>query len=112
MHLRRDHDKHEPEYFAAARDLSDHDLAGFTEADFLEVRVGPSAYGIHLFGKVRIPALPENGPAYLHFRAFTDGPGMGSKLHSIHTEEKEGEGGDKTYRAIFTKQDPLKWFQT
>ncbi|KAH8883959.1 hypothetical protein GQ53DRAFT_752499 [Thozetella sp. PMI_491] len=113
VHLRHDHDKHEPEYFAAVRDLSDHDLAGFTEADFVEVRVGRSAYGVHLFGKVRIPALPDSGPAYIHFRAFTDGPeGEPAKLHSIHTEEKEHESGDKTYRAIFTKKDPLEWFDT
>jgi hypothetical protein len=75
------------------------------------VRVAVSAYGIHLFGKLRIPALPDSGPAYIHFRMFVAG-GEPATLHSIHTEEKEVDGGDKTYRAIFTGDDPLEWFDT
>lgn len=80
--------------------------------DFQEVRVAVSAYGIHLFGKVRIPAMPESGPAYIHFRAFTGGPDDEAKLHSIHTEEREESGGGKTFRAIFSENDPLEWFDT
>lgn len=71
-----------------------------------------SAYGIHLFGKVRIPALPESGPAFIHVRIFIGGEEEGAKLHSIHTEEKDEEGGGKTYRAIFTNSDELEWFDT
>jgi hypothetical protein len=104
--------EHEPEYFATVEHLSDSQLAGFSVDDFKEVRVAGSAYGIHLFGKVRIPALPEDGPAYIHFRAFTSGPGEEVKLHSIHTEEKEEQGGGRTFRAIFTAHDPLEWFDT
>ena len=94
--------------------MSDQELAGFSDDDFKEVRVGVSAYGIHLFGKVKIPALPESGPSYIHFRAFTTGSDDGdvSKLHSIHTEEKDDGSGGTKYRAIFTKNDPLEWFDT
>ena len=79
------------------------------------MRVAPSAYGVHLFGKLRIPALPDSGPAYVHFRAFDGDPkagGAGSKLHSIHTEDKERPDGHHSHRAIFTKDDPLEWFDT
>ncbi|VBB72756.1 Putative protein of unknown function [Podospora comata] len=112
VHIRHEHDKHEPEYFAATEHLSDAELAGFTLDDFQQVRVAVSAYGIHIFGKVRIPALPDDGPAYIHFRAFTGGPDDEAKLHSIHTEDKEEPDGGHTFRAIFTKNDPLEWFDT
>ncbi len=95
-----------------ARDLSDNELAGFTEHDFVLVRVAPSSYGIHLFGKLRIPALPDSGPAYIHFRAFTDGPDRGAKLHSIHTEEKGEDGSPKTFKTFFTKGDAIGWFDS
>lgn len=71
-----------------------------------------SAYGVHLFGKLRIPAMPESGPAYVHIRLFVMGGEEPAKLHSIHTEEKEEEGGSKTFRAIFTKDDKLEWFDS
>ncbi len=74
------------------------------------MRVAQSAYGIHLLGKVRLPAMPDDGPAYLHVRVFvSDEP---AKLHSIHTEEREGPDGEKRYRAIFAKDDALEWFDT
>jgi len=75
--------EHEPEYFAAVEHLSDAQLAGFSVDDLREVRVAVSAYGLHLFGKVRIPSLPDEGPAYIHFRAFTGGPDDQATLHSI-----------------------------
>lgn len=103
--------EHEKEYFAAVDHLSDSELAGFGVDDFREVRVAVTAYGIILFGKIRIPAMPEDGPAYIHFRAFTGGPDDEAKLHSIHTEEKDFDG-DRKYRAIFTANDPLEWFDT
>lgn len=92
--------------------LDDHELAGFGAEDFVKVRVAISAYGIHLVGKVRIPAMPDSGPAYIHFRVFVAGGDEPAKLHCIHTEEKDEAGGGKTYRAIFTKEDPLEWFDT
>ena len=73
------------EYFAAVEHLSDAELAGFAIDDLHQVRVAVSAYGIHVFGKLRIPALPDDGPAYIHFRAFTSGPDDDAKLHSIRT---------------------------
>lgn len=111
IHIRHQHDKHEPEYFAAVKHLSDNELVSFGVDDFKEVRVAPSAYGFHLFGKVLIPAI-EEGPAYIHVRFFTAGPEREAKLHSIHTEEKPDDGGGSTFRAIFSKDDPLEWFDT
>lgn len=76
-----------------------------------EVRVASSAYGMHLFGKVKLEKL-EDG--YIQFRAFVPNAGNSEvvKLHCIHTEEKGAEGGDKKYRAIFGKDDVLEWFDT
>ncbi|KAI1744052.1 hypothetical protein F4680DRAFT_444085 [Xylaria scruposa] len=110
LHLKHTYLKHEPEYFAAVQDLSDSDLTAFSNADVESVRVAQSAYGIHLIGKIRIPAMPDSGPAYLHVRVFvSDEP---AKLHCIHTEEREEPDGGKRYRAIFTKDDALEWFDT
>ncbi|KAL1883858.1 hypothetical protein VTK73DRAFT_7646 [Phialemonium thermophilum] len=115
VHLRHQYNKHEPEYFAAVSDLSDSDLTSFTDADFDLVRVATSAYGLHLLGRVRLPAIrgaDSGAPAYIHFRIFSPGPDEPASLHSIHTEEKEQPGHGFTYRAIFTKNDPLEWFST
>lgn len=98
--------------------LSDSDLTSFIVDDLESVRVAISAYGLHLFGKVRIPAV-EN--AYIHVRIFgsaedgTDGSSADEReysLHSIHTEEVIKEDGDRVYRAIFGGNDELKWFDT
>ena len=91
--------------------LEDHQLTDFSEADLVLVRVATSAYGIHLFNKLRIPAMPESGPAFVHFRIFI-ASGEPPKMHSIHTEEKEDADGSKSYRAIFTNDDELEWFET
>jgi len=76
------------------------------------VRVAQTAYGVIIFGKLRIPAAPESGPSYIHFRAFDGGPNSEHKFHSFYTEEKEDESGGKTYRAIFTQKDELDWFDS
>ncbi|KAF3764896.1 hypothetical protein M406DRAFT_70589 [Cryphonectria parasitica EP155] len=111
IHLRHDHDKHEKEYFQAVAHLSDDELTGFTADDFDLVRVGPSAYGIHIFGRVKIPALSEDGPCYVFFRLCDKGKEEAATFHSFHTEEAPdtANGGFK-YRAIFTKDDPIEWF--
>ncbi|KAI1197934.1 hypothetical protein F5X97DRAFT_164930 [Nemania serpens] len=107
LHLKHTYLKHEPEYFAAVQHLSDSDLTSFGSADFESVRVAQSAYGIHLLGNVRIPAAPDS---YLHVRIFvSDEP---AKLHCIHTEERDESDGGKRFRAIFTKDDALEWFDT
>lgn len=116
LHMKHTYLKHEPEYFAAVQHLSDTELTSFTSSDLEQVRVGMSAYGLHLFGKVRIPAASDSGPAYIHARLFIGGdghdePGV-AKLHSIHTEDLEESDGNHKYRAIFTKDDPLEWFDT
>ena len=87
--------------------------------DHLEsVRVAASAYGLHLFGKLRIPA---SNNAYIHVRVFgsakdgTDGSSTDDreyKLHSIHTEEIIENDDNRLYRAIFGKDDALEWFDT
>ncbi|KAF1940595.1 hypothetical protein EJ02DRAFT_435472 [Clathrospora elynae] len=116
--LRRDHDKHEPEYFRAVHGVSDTDLASFSASDLYSVRVASSAYGLHLFGKVRIPTVAN---AYVYIRVFgsakdgTDGSSLVEReyrLHSIHTEEVVKDDGDRVYRAIFGKDDALEWFDT
>jgi hypothetical protein len=110
--------EHEPEYFRAVKHLSDADLVSFTADDLESVRVAITAYGLHLFGKVRLPAL-HNG--YIHIRIFgaardgTDGSSLDEReysLHSIHTEEVIKEDGDRVYRAIFDRDDELEWFET
>ncbi|KAI9827551.1 MAG: hypothetical protein M1832_004901 [Thelocarpon impressellum] len=116
IHARKSHDKHEPEYFSSVSSLSDAQLSTFSEDDLKLVRVGTSAYGLHLFGKVR---LPETSGGYIHFRAFVGGNVAGDatdnktvNLHCIHTEETEDKAGGKKYRAIFTEGDALEWFDT
>ncbi|CAL3963596.1 unnamed protein product [Diplocarpon coronariae] len=119
QHMRHEMTKHEPEYFAAVKNLSDKQLTTFSSDDLKEVRVASSAYGLHLFGKV---LLPESDPShsypekasdkYFHFRAFIPGDASSAQLHSIHTEEVEKPDGDRVYRAIFSLKDPLEWFDT
>ena len=110
--------EHEPEYFRAVQDVSDSDLASFSASDLESVCVASSAYGLHLFGKVKIPTLDN---AYIHIRIFgnakdgTDGSSLDEReysLHSIHTEEVIKDDGDRVYRAIFGKNDALEWFDT
>jgi hypothetical protein len=93
-------------------------VTSFTADDLESVRVAVTAYGLHLFGKVKLPAL-ENG--YIHIRIFgsakegTDGSSLDEReysLHSIHTEEVVKEDGDRVYRAVFGKEDELVWFET
>jgi hypothetical protein len=110
--------EHEPEYFRAAKHVSDSDLTSFTSRDLESVRVANSAYGLHLFGKVRLPAIDDG---YIHVRVFgsakdgTDGSSIDEReysLHSIHTEEVIKEDGDRVYRAILSRSDKLEWFDT
>ena len=110
--------EHEPEYFRAVQEVSDSDLASFSASDLESVRVASSAYGLHLFGKVKLPAVDN---AYIHVRIFgnakdgTDGSSLDEReysLHSIHTEEVIKDDGDRVYRAIFGKNDALEWFET
>lgn len=89
--------------------LSDDQLADFSTGDVTGVRVGKTAYGIHIFAKLRLPA---SSGSFIHFRVFVAGGDEPPKLHSIHTEEKDDGSGGKTYRAIFGEGDELEWFDT
>ncbi|KAH8645482.1 hypothetical protein BX600DRAFT_519493 [Xylariales sp. PMI_506] len=113
---RHDSARHELPYFASAAHLADAQLTAFAADDFELVRHAQVAYGHILFGKLRVPALAEAGtPAcYLHFRAFEPEPGTEKRaeIHSIHTERLEEPDGGFRYRALFTKEDPLEWFDT
>lgn len=121
QHLRHEYNKHEPAYFHAVKNLSDEQLTTFSSDDLKEVRVGTSAYGMHLFGKVLLPesdpshAYPEKpSDAYFMFRAFVPNPSDSetTKFHCIHTEEIDKEDGSKDFRAIFFQNDKLEWFDT
>ena len=94
--------------------MSDHELASFSADDLVLVRVATTAYGLILFGKLRIPAVAsggdENTPAYVHFRAFSEGPEQPALFHSFHTADIEDADGHKTFRTLFTFDEPLVWF--
>lgn len=115
VYLRHQHDKHEPSYFVAVSSLSDDELTSFDESDLVAVRAGSVAYGVIVFGKVRIPKS-EGG--FVHVRWFgggadTDGDGdveKAYKFHSVYTEEKEWSHGVKTFRAIMEEGDELQFF--
>ncbi|KAK7970215.1 hypothetical protein PG996_001351 [Apiospora saccharicola] len=114
IHERKDKAKHELPYFEAIAHLSNEDLTAFTVDDFVSVRHAEVAYGHILFGKLRIPAMPETGPCYIHFRAFEPGPeeGKTAEVHSLHTIRAELPDGGFSYKAVFAKDDPLEWFDT
>ena len=84
------------------------------------MRVATSAYGLHLFAKVKLRCVADDD-RYIHVRIFgaaregTDGSSPEERvysLHSIHTEEVVREDGDRVYRAVFGKEDALEWFDT
>lgn len=92
--------------------MGDHELTAFAAHDFVLVRVAATAYGLILFGKLRIPALAKGGdaPAFVHFRAFSEGPDQEAKFHSFHTADTEDAEGHKSFRSLFTEAEPLEWF--
>jgi len=115
--LRHKHDKHEPQYFKSVSHLSDQELTSFTEKDLVAVRSGKVAYGVIVFGKVRIPALSG---AYVFVRWFVGGvehdhegivdkEGVEYRFHSIYTEEKKLDDGLE-FRAIMGEKDELEFF--
>jgi len=110
QHLRHETNKHEPQYFAAVQNLSDKQLTNFSSNDLEEVRVATSAYGMHLFGKVLIPDSEKGSDAYFHFRTFVPGGAETARLHCIQMQQIDEANGDKNFKAIFSKNDPLEWF--
>src|SRR5947207_281025 len=106
--LRHKHDKHAPEYFEDVADLSDADLAAFDENDLVTVRAGRVAYGVIVFGKVRLPKV--NG-GYLFVRWFAggedyDGDGKVEReeaeyrFHSFYTEDLGDGATGRRFRGI------------
>jgi hypothetical protein len=121
IHLRHNHDKHEPEYFSSVASLSDPQLASFDESDLVAVRAGRVAYGVIIFGKVRL----QSPGKYVFVRWFVggedeDGDGkveadegeVEYKFHSFYTEEKSEADADGStmYRAIMGEHDELFFF--
>ncbi|KAK0552335.1 vacuolar protein sorting/targeting protein PEP1 [Tilletia horrida] len=120
--LRRDWNKHEPRMWAATEGLSDEELTNWTaEKDLVGTRAGAVAYGVIIFGRIRIPALSKSG--YVFVRIFDPSDEAKSdrdvEFHSIFTNEirnpatahevgKENDIID--YRAIQTDEDKLEFF--
>jgi len=109
-------DKHEPRMWSRAAHLSDHELTSFNiENDLVEIRSGPTSYGVIIFGKIRIPAVrDEKGEGFVHVRIH-DPPNRGTedvRFHSIFTEEirPDEETPPTGYCAIQTDNKPLEFF--
>jgi hypothetical protein len=114
--IRHKHDVHEPQYFAAVSGLTDEELIAFSEKDLIAVRAGNVAYGLIVFGKVRIPAKARLVGAVeqcIWVRWFVGGgdeDGDGEvekevKFHSIYTEEKDDPEGGRSYRAVMSESE-------
>lgn len=108
--------KHEPRMWSRATELSDHELTAFSiESDLVLVRSAASSYGNIILGKIRIPAIrDEYGEGYIHVRIH-DPPNRGVEdvlFHSLFTDEgnRNADGHPTTWRAIQTKDVPLKFF--
>jgi coproporphyrinogen III oxidase len=70
------------------------------------------AYGVIIFGKVRISSAPGK---YIFVRWFGGGEDSDPseteyKFHSIYTEEKLGPNGSRAYRAVMEDSDELFFF--
>jgi hypothetical protein len=48
--------------------------------------------------------------AYFMFRAFIPGDAETATLHCIRLQETEMPDGDKVFKAIFSQDDKLEWF--
>ncbi|KAF2664656.1 hypothetical protein BT63DRAFT_406728 [Microthyrium microscopicum] len=112
VHMRHSYDKHEPGYFAGVSGTSDDELTSFDETDLVAVRAGQVAYGVIIFGKVKLPSSPGQ---YVFVRWFGGGEESKSgekdyKFHSIYTEEKDDADGGKSFRAIMGDEDELFFF--
>jgi hypothetical protein len=56
--------------WARAAGISDHDLVNFDiKKELVEVRAGPTAYGVIILGKIRLPAVNDDlGEGFVHVR--------------------------------------------
>lgn len=62
-------------------------------------------YGLHVLGKIK---LCKTEDAYIHVRVFVTEDE--ARLHGIQTREHVDLKGNKSFNAIFTRNDPLEWF--
>ncbi|KIM31664.1 hypothetical protein M408DRAFT_327137 [Serendipita vermifera MAFF 305830] len=109
-------DGHEPRMYSRAAGISDADLVNFNiEKDLVEVRAGPTTYGVILLGKIKLPAIKDDlGEGFIHVRIH-DPPNRGTEdvvFHSLFTDEgkRDGDGRAERYQAIQTKDFPLEYF--
>jgi hypothetical protein len=56
--------------WSRAGGISDHDLVHFDiKTDLVEVRSGPTSYGVIILGKIRLPAIKDDiGEGFVHVR--------------------------------------------
>jgi len=99
-------DEHEPEMYSRVAGHTDHDLLEGVDLEkaLVQVRTGDSAYGLHLFGKVKIEKVDD---AYIFVRLFVGEGGKDVKVHCVHTSE---DLATKKFNGIFHEKDQLEWF--
>ncbi|KAF7306086.1 hypothetical protein HMN09_00763700 [Mycena chlorophos] len=100
---RHDWDKHEPKMWSLARETADHDLVAFDiKDDLVAIRTAQTAYGVIIFGKIRIRAIKLDAHEQL-------APGAVEKdVHGkIKVEMKNGKVNDDLYGFIHVRiHDP------
>ncbi|KAI5810102.1 hypothetical protein DFH27DRAFT_538103 [Peziza echinospora] len=99
--MRHKHGKHDKDYFASVAHLTDHELESFDASNLEEVRVGTTAYGIHILGKVRLPKVEDS---YIHVRLYV-GEEDGQKVYKLHSIYLDKDG-----RVVLPKAEELAWF--
>nr|GAT45457.1 predicted protein [Mycena chlorophos] len=100
---RHDWDKHEPKMWSLARETADHDLVAFDiKDDLVAIRTAQTAYGVIIFGKIRIRAIKLDAHEQLAPGAVEkDGHGK------IKVEMKNGKVNDDLYGFIHVRiHDP------
>ena len=88
--------------------VTEHHDAGIPPLSEIEPRIQDALYMKKLQPALREYLTKLREDAFIHVRLFVTGDS--AKVHSIHTEEKDEEGGKKSFNAIFREKDPLEWF--
>ena len=122
--------------WARAATISDQALVNFDiKKDLVEVRAGPTSYGVIILGKLRLPAVnDELGEGFVHVRIHDPPNRVGLshsqimhplhhyssnwqgvedvRFHSIFTDEgkRDEDGHAERYQAIQTRDFPLEFF--
>jgi len=102
-------EEHSPhEMFVRVEGYSDHQLLEPIDVkkDVVQVKTGETAYGLHLFGKLRVHGVDD---AFIHVRLFVTEETV--KVHAIQTDEHyKDDQGHTHFTAIFREKDVLEWF--